>query len=194
MVYDYKELLDMKNKGIKLDWDTITKEQLSHLFIDEGIINSMIADLYDVDANKVRYKRSKWDISIYSSEYFYKLFKDDNKDIFDMLDKESFDILKNKDNIDWISIALTHYLFRNGPVEDMHADGKLSQDDMKILNKYMVNRIAGLLKLANDNEWLKIRLMLSYFKLFGQDWDKPEYDTEDIEQIYNSNIKALYNE
>ena len=154
----------------------------------------MIADLYDVDANKVRYKRSKWDISIYSSEYFYKLFKDDNQDVFDMLDKESFDILKNKDNIDWISIALTHYLFRNGPVEDMHADGKLSQDDMKILNKYMVNRIAGLLKLANDNEWLKIRLMLSYFKLFGQDWDKPEYDTEDIEQIYNSNIKALYNE
>lgn len=60
MVYDYKELLDMKNKGIKLDWNTITKEQLSHLFIDEGIINSMIADLYDVDGNKVRYKRSKW--------------------------------------------------------------------------------------------------------------------------------------
>ena len=58
----------------------------------------------------------------------------------------------------------------------------------------MVNRIAGLLKLANDDEWLKIRLMLSYFKLFGQDWDKPEYDTEDIEQIYNANIKALYNE
>ena len=36
---------------------------------------------------------------------------------------------------------MTHYAFRNGPVEDMHANGQLSQQDMKTLNKYMVNRI-----------------------------------------------------
>ena len=72
----------------------------------------------------------------------------------------------NKDNIDTISIALTHYLFRNGPVEDMHSEGKLSQEDMKTLNKFMVNRIAGLLQIINKEEWLKIELLLDYYNTY----------------------------
>ena len=83
-----------------------------------------------------------------------------------ILNQGSKERLLNKDNIDTISIALTHYLFRNGPVEDMHSEGKLSQEDMKTLNKFMVNRIAGLLQIINKEEWLKIELLLDYYNTY----------------------------
>jgi hypothetical protein len=44
-----------------------------------------------------------------------------------------------------ISLRLTHYAFRNGSVEDMYTNAKLTQEDMKTINKYMVNRLAGIL-------------------------------------------------
>ena len=83
--------------------------------------------------------------------------------MFKNLNKSSKERLLNEKNIDTISIALTHYLFRNGPVEDMHRDGKLSQNDMKTLNKFMANRIAGLLQTINKAEWLKLELLLNYY-------------------------------
>lgn len=42
-------------------------------------------------------------------------------------------ILLDRNNIDVISKAITHFIFRNGPIENMHANNQLSQDDMKIL-------------------------------------------------------------
>lgn len=53
------------------------------------------------------------------------------------------------DNLTMISKAITHFSFRNGPIEDMHASPKnqISQDDMKTLNKFMVNRLRVLLRL-----------------------------------------------
>lgn len=92
----------------------------------------------------------------------------------------------DKDNFDTISIALTHYLFRNRPVENMHSDGKLSQEDMKTLNKFMVNRIYGLLKTLDKGEWLKLELLLNFYSLFGKDWDKPVPDTDEIDTIYSN--------
>ena len=32
----------------------------------------------------------------------------------------------------------------------MHADGKLTQEDMKTLNKYMVNRLTGILSAVHE--------------------------------------------
>ncbi len=90
-----------------------------------------------------------------------------------------------EDNIDTISIALTHYLFRNGPVEDMHSDGELSQEDMKTLNKFMVNRIAGLLTTMNKEEWLKLELLLNFYRLFGGNLDKPVADTDEIDMLFS---------
>ncbi len=89
-----------------------------------------------------------------------------DKKLFENLNKSSKERLLNKDNTDTISIALTHYLFRNGTVEDIHSEGKLSQEDMKTLNKFMVNRIAGLLEIINKEEWLKIELLLDYYNRY----------------------------
>ena len=142
----------------------ITKEELEELF--EKHTDNMIADLYDVSKSQVKNKREKWDIK--QINYTLKKFfsEDSNKNLFENLNQGSKERLLNKNNIDTISIALTHYFFRNGPVEDMHSEGKLSQEDMKTLNKFMVNRIAGLLQIINKEEWLKIELLLDYYNTY----------------------------
>lgn len=160
----YQELVERKNKGEKLEWNNITKEELEELF--EKHTDNMIADLYDVSKSQVKNKREKWDIK--QINYTLKKFfsEDSNKNLFENLNQGSKERLLNKNNIDTISIALTHYFFRNGPVEDMHSEGKLSQEDMKTLNKFMVNRIAGLLQIINKEEWLKIELLLDYYNTY----------------------------
>lgn len=83
-----------------------------------------------------------------------------------------------------MAIALTLFCFRNGPVEDMHADGKLSDSDMKILNKSIVNRVALVLRLLNleDSEYLHLLLGANFGA--GMNWDDPEID-EDLKRYLN---------
>lgn len=179
----YKQLVERKNKGEKLVWNDITREELEELF--EKRSDNMIAELYGVTKSQVRTKREKWDIK--QINYILKKFLDEdcNKKLFENLNQSSKARLLSEDNIDNISIALTHYLFRNGPVEDIHSRGNLSQEDMKTLNKFMVNRIAGLLKTINNREWLKLELLLNYYSLFGKNWDKPIADTDEIDSEYS---------
>ena len=160
----YQKLVERKKKGEKLEWNNISKEELEELF--EKHTDNMIADLYDVSKSQVKSKREKWNIKLinYTLKKFFS--EDFNKKLFENLNQSSKERLLNKDNIDTISIALTHYLFRNGPVEDMHSEGKLSQEDMKTLNKFMVNRIVGLLQIINKEEWLKIELLLDYYNTY----------------------------
>lgn len=79
-----------------------------------------------------------------------------------------------KDNINDASRALAHMIFRNGVIEDIHAEGKLSQDDMKRLNKDVQNRIAGLLEAYKSKEYKQLLMLYTSSKLYGTDWDKCE--------------------
>lgn len=83
-----------------------------------------------------------------------------------------------------MAIALTLFCFRNGPIEDIHADGKLSDSDMKILNKSIVNRVALVLRLLNleDPEYLHLLLGVNFGA--GMNWDDPEID-EDLKGYLN---------
>ena len=106
--------------------------------------------------------------------------------------------LINDFDIDKFAKAITHYAFRNGDVENMHANGQLSQDDMKILNKYMVNRIAGILKLIQEEQWAKLEILMRAYGIYGCDWDKAEPDTEEeLYQLLTEDIELasrfLYN-
>ena len=121
--YSYEDLLEMRKSGIKLDGDSFTKYQLEKLFVDERICNNLIAELYDISPNKVRAKRKKWNINLYSSKYMYRKYKEENSTLFEKLNSSSIDCLLKVENIDWLSKALTHYIFRNGPIEDTHALG-----------------------------------------------------------------------
>lgn len=184
----YKELNERKSIGGKLKWDNITREELEELY--KKYSDNIIAELYGVSKSQVKYKRDKWNIKLrnYSIDNF--LSSDEFKIILKELNQKSKKRLLNKDNFDDISIALTHYLFRNGPVEDMHSEGKLSQEDMKTLNKFMVNRISGLLKTINDGDWLTLESLFNYYKRFGIDWDKPIPDTEEMNYFsYRNKIK-----
>ena len=184
MVYSYDELLKQKQDGVILVWDKITKDQLEQLFIIDNISDNMIANLYNINKEKVQYKRHKWDLKLNSAKCLYKSFANKNKSLFDKLNNDSKVKILNEENIDNIAIALTHYFFRNGPIEDMHANNQLSQSDMKILNKYMVNKIATLIKLIIDEEWLKISMLLDFFSRYGYDWDKAEIDMEEVNMIF----------
>lgn len=167
-----------KGKNMELSWNDITEEKLKHLFYDENLSDRQIAELFGVTKGKVAYKRNKFGISIKNK--VYEEFVEQNVELFEKLNFDSKKRLLKQENIDAISKAITHFVFRNGPIEDMHTNNQLSQSDMKILNKYMVNRIAGLLTAIADNNWLQLELLLSYYRWFGTDWDKAEPDMEEI--------------
>ncbi len=175
----YNKLSERKNSGEKLVWDEITREELEDLF--EDIPDSMIAELYGVSKADVTKKRKKWNITMNNCIIKKVVEKFPDYDFSKVSNNTSKAIMLSEDNIDNLSIALTHYLFRNGPVEDMHSEGKLSQEDMKTLNKFMVNRIAGLLETINKNEWGKLEKLFIFYSLYGKDWDKPVPDTEEID-------------
>lgn len=134
---------------MKLLWDDITEEELRRLYYDENLSDSQISDLFGVTKGKVAYKRNKFGISIRNK--VYQEFVEQNNELFIKLNSDSKERLLRRENIDSISKAITHFAFRNGPIENMHSNNQLSENDMKTLNKYMVNRIAGLLTAIADN-------------------------------------------
>lgn len=77
-----------------------------------------------------------------------------------------------QDSIDTLAKGIAVDIFRNGPVEDMHSAGQLSQDDMKKLNKYMVDRLARFLTSIKAGKWNKLFAELSFNYLYAKDWDK----------------------
>lgn len=80
-----------------------------------------------------------------------------------------------KYSLEDISCALSHYCFRNGPIEDMHVEGKLSQDDMKELNKYCNDKIFTFLTMMKNNEIGKLLGIINHGIECGQKWDNAEY-------------------
>lgn len=86
----------------------------------------------------------------------------------------------NEETIDSISKAITQYAFRSGPIEEMHSNNQLSQKDMKKLNEYMTNRIAGLLTVLSNGDFDNVVKVLSFYATLSSDWDKVEPDIEEF--------------
>ena len=76
----------------------------------------------------------------------------------------------NEETIDTISKAITQYAFRSWPIEELHSNGHLTQNDMKILNKYMANRIAGLLTFLSNGNYDNVIKVLSFYALQARYW------------------------
>jgi len=79
-----------------------------------------------------------------------------------------------------LSKAVTQFAFRSGPVEDMHARNKLTQKDMKALNKYMINRIAGLLTTISKGDIANVLKLLTFYASLSSDWDSCKPDTKEF--------------
>lgn len=101
------------------------------------------------------------------------------KEISDLLSPEELYALNQQakerfiqfENIDALAKALTHYIFCRGPVEDMHVNGQLSQEDMKILHKYMVTHLVWILTRVFEGDWIRLELLFNNFSHYGNQWD-----------------------
>lgn len=164
-------------------WEDITEETLRNLSYDKNMVDSQIAELYGVTKGQVAYKRRKFGLTQRNkiADKMYMAFSQQNSDLFQQLNNQSKERLLKKENIDGLSKAITHYAFRNGPVEDMHGEGKLTQEDMKTLNKYMVNRLAGLFTEITEGNWLRIELLYNFYQMYGTDWDIAEPDLQEFD-------------
>lgn len=180
----FEELKSMKENGKILNWEKITREDLTELFKDYHT-DSEIADLYDVTIGKVRYKRNKWNITI-SNLAIAELEK---SDVFKSLNEDSKNRLLDRKNMNILCRAITHFIFRNGPIEDMHGDGKFSQKDMKTLNKYMMDHIASLLLCIYNNDFIKLEMLLAFYGVNGSNWDPAEPCLDELNLIYEDNLK-----
>ena len=68
--------------------------------------------------------------------------------------------------------AICAYAFRNGPIEDIHADGRISQAEMKQLMVHASESLARLMarKLASSEEY--DRFIRDYGRKFCWNWDR----------------------
>lgn len=78
---------------------------------------------------------------------------------------------KGYDLVNRLAKGITGYSFRNGIVEDFHADGCLSNDQMKQLNKYMVDRMGYVLYLLFENKVTDLDILLGFHIITTSDWD-----------------------
>lgn len=170
------------------NWQDITEEELSKLYLQDNFSDSEIANKYNVSISKVRYKRKKFGLT--AVKRLYQDFFTENSELFAVLNEQAKDRLCKSENINWLSKAITHQVFREGPVEDMHGKGQLSQEDMKTLNKYMVDNIGMMLAAAFAGDWLMLELWLSYYKTYSQNWDNPDVDTTKIRQYMQDKFKS----
>ena len=177
----YTEYLYKKSDGNLPTWESVSKLQLRELYLNRNITDGDIADLFDISLHKVRYKRKKYELSLKKINIL-RFFNDSENSQLLKLNQDSKERLLADENFDCLAVGLAHYFFRNGPVEDMHADGQLSENDMKVLNKYIVDCIARILLLAKENKWLELELLLSFHMQFGSTWDKPDTN---MDEVYN---------
>lgn len=86
--------------------------------------------------------------------------------------------------------AVAAYAFRNGPVEDMHSAGQLSQGDMKTLNKFAVDRLAEVFYLMFMDRLDDLDDMLAFSRRCVSGWDDASLDQLDKNiasgRIYNN--------
>lgn len=109
-------------------------------------------------------------------------------------------IIDSEKNTVELSKKIVHFIFRNGYVEDLHAGefliedyenipkgtplekiSQLTEEDMKNLNIYMMDRVGFLLKLFQNGEYTKLNFILGKYSLYGRNWDEPNTTKIEVE-------------
>lgn len=187
----FEDLSHKKKKGEELKIEDLSSDDLRKMYIEENKTDSMIADLFSVKKSKVTYLRRKMGITIRNTMIDDYLTNQTEAVEVNRLVKEKILVA---DNIDMISKAITHFAFRNGPVEDMHADpnSQLSESDMKTLNKYMVNRLAYVFTLIIENRWMEFDYLIKSIDFWsGHNWDEAEPDDGGIREEFEEAMRSL---
>jgi predicted DNA-binding protein YlxM (UPF0122 family) len=166
---------------MNLTWQKITQDELRELYCQDNLSDNEIAKKFSVTVGKVKYKRKKYGITYI--EKIYGDFFSENKELIASLNNESKERLCKNENINWITKSIVHHIFRNGPVEDMHAENQLSQEDMKTLNKYMVDNLGMIVSAVIHGNWLILEQWLAYYKQWGDNWDDPALTDHDMQKL-----------
>ncbi|MBO1001840.1 hypothetical protein [Pseudogracilibacillus auburnensis] len=172
----YEKFVKKRKNNNLPTFEEITAEELEQLFITEMISDNRIAELFDVKKSKVTYRRRKNGITIRKGIVDEVLNPESEKGShINTQVKEDFFI---SDNLDLISKAITHFAFRNGPIESMHAhpNNQLSDEDMKTLNKFMVDRLAYIFDLIINEKWLEFSVLINQLNMYGDNWDEAQPD------------------
>lgn len=111
------------------------------------------------------------------------------------------DIKTDMDYVERLSKSITHVVYRNGIIENIHSNPNknLYDSDMKLLNKEIHNRIYTLLLtlFSDDKMAMKIQkdIIFGNYPIcawnFGGNWDKAEIDYSIISQKYHKYIKRI---
>lgn len=111
--------------------------------------------------------------------------------------------MNEKDRADKIAKALTHIVYRNGYIEDLHSNPtkNLYDSDMKLLNKDIHNKIYTLclLFLSGTEEGISILYKIlwgnEFFSPFhfGLNWDTAEIDYSILDEEDWSTVKKIEN-
>jgi hypothetical protein len=168
-----------------LDWNAITPEELREL--NEKMSDSRIAEMYKVSVGKVRYKRKKFGISL--MDRIWADLRAKNNETLLTLNGSALRMLLENPDIDMLAKAITQYAFRSGVVENMHGAGKLSDADMKELNIFFANRVAGILVKVFAGEWMQILLLFDFYKTLAADWDAVEPDVREFELEFERQLR-----
>ena len=120
----------------------------------------------------------------------YERFKQENPEIVKSQNGAAKAWLLDPARIDCIAKALTQFIFRDGPIEDVHGKSKTLDDKaMKEINIYMVNHIAGLLSYIHAGNWVQLVAMIGYYKSYCKDWHPAEPDTSIIDFLFYEQLK-----
>lgn len=84
-----------------------------------------------------------------------------------------------------IALQLTVHCVRNSIIEDYHANGQLSQADMKAFNKEVVNKVYTFLTILLNPKYQRVAQSPAFARVFrtDNDWDRPELDEEFLEAL-----------
>lgn len=77
---------------------------------------------------------------------------------------------------DVLAKSLAVAIFRNGEIEDIHSNSNknVTDEDMKILNKGVCNRIYELLQMIEDADVKNLDINLGFSLHCANEWDSPE--------------------
>ena len=83
-----------------------------------------------------------------------------------------------------LAISITVTCVRNTIIEDYHARGSLSQDDMKAFNKQVASKIYTLLWVFENKPELKREMLTTLMFMCRSSWDSPVLD-DDLISAFN---------
>ena len=62
---------------------------------------------------------------------------------------------------------------------------------METLNKYINNKLATLIYLLKEDKWFKLLGVIYAFELYGKNWDEPEIEEGEVDEICKEVIRKI---